>query len=144
MAPGPELITMGKLPLTPRAKRVIDFAIDEARTLESDAVDSVHLLLGLIREEEGLAAQVLGSLGAKLQNVRELKEKGQTRVQASTGIQPLRCQLELPPGVLTALRNLHEVPGKLILDITITPAVRFEWLATVPMPKEETTGPPPA
>jgi ATP-dependent Clp protease ATP-binding subunit ClpC len=68
---GPDMVTMGKLPQTPRAKKVIEYAIEEARNLNHNYVGTEHLLLGLLREEEGVAAQVLRNLGLKLEDVRE-------------------------------------------------------------------------
>lgn len=69
--PGPEMVTMGKLPQTPRAKKVIEYAIEEARNLNHNYVGTEHLLLGLLREHDGVAAQVLMNLGLKLDQVRE-------------------------------------------------------------------------
>ena len=69
---GPEVVSgMGKLPQTPRAKRVIEYAIEEARNLNHNYVGTEHLLLGLLREQDGVAAQVLQNLGLKLEEVRE-------------------------------------------------------------------------
>ena len=68
---GPEMVTMGKLPQTPRAKKVIEYAIEEARALNHNYVGTEHLLLGLLREREGVAAQVLMNMGLKLEDVRE-------------------------------------------------------------------------
>jgi ATP-dependent Clp protease ATP-binding subunit ClpC len=68
---GPEMVTMGKLPQTPRAKKVIEYAIEEARNLNHNYVGTEHLLLGLLREHDGVAAQVLRNLGLKLEQVRE-------------------------------------------------------------------------
>src|SRR5476649_2101605 len=68
---GPEMVTMGKLPQTPRAKKVIEYSIEEARQLNHNYVGTEHLLLGLLREQEGVAAQVLMNLGLKLEDVRE-------------------------------------------------------------------------
>jgi ATP-dependent Clp protease ATP-binding subunit ClpC len=68
---GPDMVTMGKLPQTPRAKKVIEYAMDEARNLNHNYVGTEHLLLGLLREQEGVAAQVLMNLGMKLDDVRE-------------------------------------------------------------------------
>ena len=68
---GPEMVTLGKLPLTPRAKKVIEYAIDEARSLNHNYVGTEHQLLGLLREQDGVAAQVLMNLGLKLEEVRE-------------------------------------------------------------------------
>ena len=68
---GPDMVTMGKLPQTPRAKKVIEYAIEEARSLNHNYVGTEHLLLGLLRENDGVAAQVLMNLGLKLEEVRE-------------------------------------------------------------------------
>src|SRR5437868_9712225 len=65
------MVTMGKLPQTPRAKKVIEYSIEEARNLNHNYVGTEHLLLGLLREQEGVAAQVLMNLGLKLEDVRE-------------------------------------------------------------------------
>ena len=68
---GPDMVTMGKLPQTPRAKKVIEFAIEEARSLNHNYVGTEHILLGLLRETEGIAAQVMMNLGLKLEDVRQ-------------------------------------------------------------------------
>ena len=61
----------GEIGLTPRAKRVIELAVDEARRLGHNYIGTEHLLLGLLREGEGVAAGVLESLGVGLEKVRE-------------------------------------------------------------------------
>jgi ATP-dependent Clp protease ATP-binding subunit ClpC len=68
---GPDMVTMGKLPQTPRAKKVIEYSMEEARALGHNYVGTEHILLGLLREQEGVAAQVLMNLGLKLEDVRE-------------------------------------------------------------------------
>jgi ATP-dependent Clp protease ATP-binding subunit ClpC len=68
---GPDILAIGKLPQTPRAKKVIEYAMEEARNLNHNYVGTEHLLLGLLREQEGVAAQVLMNLGLKLEDVRE-------------------------------------------------------------------------
>jgi ATP-dependent Clp protease ATP-binding subunit ClpC len=69
--PGGDSATLGRLPHTPRAKKVIEYSIEEARNLNHNYVGTEHLLLGLLREQEGVAAQVLMNLGLKLEDVRE-------------------------------------------------------------------------
>src|SRR5437762_11971952 len=69
--PGSEMVTMGKLPQTPRAKKVIEYSVEEHKNLNHNYVGTEHLLLGLLREQEGVAAQVLMNLGLKLEDVRE-------------------------------------------------------------------------
>ena len=68
---GPEMVTMGKLPHTPRAKKVIEYSMEEARNLGHNYVGTEHILLGLLREQEGVAAQVLLNLELRLDEVRE-------------------------------------------------------------------------
>ena len=65
-----ERIVLGEIGLTPRAKKVIELAVDEARRLNHHYIGTEHLLLGLVREGEGIAAGVLQSLGVNLEKVR--------------------------------------------------------------------------
>jgi ATP-dependent Clp protease ATP-binding subunit ClpC len=62
--------TVGELPYTSRAKKVLEYAMSEADQLNHSYVGTEHLLLGLIREENGLAAKVLGELGLGLEEAR--------------------------------------------------------------------------
>jgi ATP-dependent Clp protease ATP-binding subunit ClpC len=76
-------IVLGDIGLTPRAKKVIELAVDEARRLNHHYIGTEHLLLGLVREGEGIAAGVLESLGVNLDKVRSttiqiLAEKGES------------------------------------------------------------------
>jgi ATP-dependent Clp protease ATP-binding subunit ClpA len=68
---GVDIFNIGQMPPTPRAKKVIEYALDEARGMRHNYVGSEHLLLGLLRDEECLAGSVLRNLGVKLQDVRE-------------------------------------------------------------------------
>ena len=68
---GPPMITLEKLPQTPRAKKVFEYAIEESKNLKHNYVGTEHILLGLLREKEGIAAQILNGLGANLENVHE-------------------------------------------------------------------------
>jgi len=63
-------MVMGEIGLTPRAKKVIELAVDEARRLNHQYIGTEHLLLGLVREGEGIAAGVLESLGVELDSLR--------------------------------------------------------------------------
>jgi len=63
-------IVLGEIGLTPRAKKVIELAVDEARRLNHHYIGTEHLLLGLVREGEGIAAGVLESMGVNLEKVR--------------------------------------------------------------------------
>jgi len=68
---GTTMVTMGQLPFTPRAKKVLELSLEEASNLGHTYIGTEHLLLGLIRENEGIAAQVLRNLKVKLDDVRE-------------------------------------------------------------------------
>ena len=68
---GPSMVTMGQLPFTPRAKKVLELSMEEASNLGHNYLGTEHLLLGLIKENEGIAAQVLMNLGVKLEDVRD-------------------------------------------------------------------------
>ena len=83
--------------LTPRAKRVIDLAYDEARQLNNNYIGTEHLLLGLIREGEGLAGRVLSKLGVDLDRTRRevmhLQEGGETGAAAGA---PAKAKTRTP------------------------------------------------
>src|SRR3990167_7772425 len=68
--PGPSTVISGDLPFTPKAKKVMELATEEARALGHNYIGTEHLLLGLIREGEGVASQVLMNLGLDLNRVR--------------------------------------------------------------------------
>lgn len=68
--PGPDAVTLGKLPQTPKTMKVIEYAIMEARSLRHNYVGTEHLLLGLLREVDGVAAQVLMNMGVDLSKAR--------------------------------------------------------------------------
>ena len=79
---GDNVMLLGEIPFTPRAKKVLEYAVEEAQHMGHSYVGTEHLLLGLIREEEGVAARVLENLGLRLDVVREevlnLLGEGQT------------------------------------------------------------------
>ena len=67
---GPSMVTMGQLPFTPRAKKVLELALEEAGNLGHNYIGTEHILLGLIKEQDGKAAKVLTNLGVQLDSVR--------------------------------------------------------------------------
>ncbi len=69
---GSNILSFGDVPFTPRAKKVLELAVEEARLLGHNYIGSEHLLLGLIREEEGIAGKILRSYGANLLGARQL------------------------------------------------------------------------
>ncbi len=88
---GYEMVTMGKLPQTPRAKKVLEYSVEEARNLNHNYVGTEHVLLGLVREQDGVAAQVLMNLGVNLDNIR-------AEVLSMLGAEPTRTG-EIPTPV---------------------------------------------
>jgi len=85
-------IVLGDLGLTPRARKVVELAVDEARRLNHNYIGTEHLLLGLVREGEGIAAGVLQSLGVNLEGLRQAT----IQVLSRSGTPP-------PAGVYTTL-----------------------------------------
>lgn len=69
---GMNLLTFGDIPFTPRVKKVLELAVEEARLLGHNYIGSEHLLLGLVREDEGIAGKILRNLGANLLGARQL------------------------------------------------------------------------
>ena len=88
--PGKASASIGELPYTTRAKKVLEYAMAEARELNHSYVGTEHLLLGLLREEKGLAAKVLGELGIGLEEARAemLKLLGTEGAVAEPGSSP--------------------------------------------------------
>jgi len=72
LSAGTNILTFGDIPFTPRAKKVLEHAIEEARLLGHGYIGSEHLLLGLLREDEGIAGKILRSFGANLLGARQL------------------------------------------------------------------------
>jgi ATP-dependent Clp protease ATP-binding subunit ClpC len=68
---GDNMMLLGEIPFTPRAKKVLEYAVEEAQHMGHSYIGTEHILLGLIREEEGVAARVLENLGLKLDSVRQ-------------------------------------------------------------------------
>src|SRR5688572_6120032 len=135
---GPDMVTMGKLPQTPRAKKVIEYAIEEARNLNHNYVGTEHLLLGLLREHEGVAAQVLMNLGLKLEEVREEvlnllgagvdpEEASKGGGQAATGDQAAaKASKSKTPALDSFGRDLTELASEGSLDPVIGRANEIE------------------
>jgi ATP-dependent Clp protease ATP-binding subunit ClpA len=99
----------GKLPLTPRAKKVIEFASEEAENLGQKYVGTENLLLGLIRNEEGVAAQILLNLGLTLSDLREeVLKMGQMSATAVRLSEPENLA-DLPPRVGKAVQAADEL-----------------------------------
>ena len=98
----------GHIPFTPRAKKVLELSLREALQLGHNYIGTEHILLGLIREGEGVAAQVLQQLGAELQKVR------QTVIQLLSG--PGGSEEQRPQGAGTGGRGESSSSGSTVLD----------------------------
>ncbi len=85
-----ERTSSGEIGLTPRAKKVIELAVDEARRLNHHYIGTEHILLGLVKEEEGVAARVLINMGVSLPKMRSAVEyvigPGEKVTTAGTGL----------------------------------------------------------
>jgi len=81
---GTNVLTFGDIPFTPRAKKVLELAVEEARLIGHSYIGSEHLLLGILREDEGIAGRTLRSLGANLLAARQLAINFSTRTQPHT------------------------------------------------------------
>lgn len=136
---GPDMVTMGKLPQTPRAKKVIEYAMEEARNLNHNYVGTEHLLLGLLREQEGVAAQVLMNLGLKLEDVREevlnllghgveASEGGERATSSSTGGKSSKSKT---PALDSFGRDLSELAKQGKLDPVIGRADEIERVTQI-------------
>ena len=81
---GTNVLTFGDIPFTPRAKKVLELAVEEARLIGHSYIGSEHLLLGILREDEGIAGRTLRSLGANLLAARQLAINFSVRTQPHT------------------------------------------------------------
>ncbi len=104
-----------EIPFTPRAKRVLELSWDEARQLGHNYIGTEHLLLGLIREGEGVAARVLENLGVDLTKVRSnvIRMLGETRGSTTTAATPGRSKT---PTLDEFATNLTQAAQELRLD----------------------------
>ncbi len=106
-----------EVPLTPRAKKVLELALDEARRLGHNYISTEHLLLGLIREGEGVAARVLEAAGADLERVRSqvvslLGEKGTASSPKQAGKTPTLDEFGRDLSKLARENKLDPVIGR--------------------------------
>jgi len=91
-----ERIVLGEVGLTPRARKVIELAVEEAHRLGHSSIGTEHLLLGLVREGEGIAADVLKSMGLELEQVRQatLRVVGHGRSLIGLAARYMRGEIE--------------------------------------------------
>lgn len=104
---GPEPPRPGKLPQTPRAKKVIEYAMEESRALKDSFVGTEHLLLGLLREEEGIAAHVLRTLGVQIDRARDVL----LQLRNDKNRELVSVRKIAPGGLLFQLDRAHAEPA---------------------------------
>src|SRR6186997_798659 len=133
-APGPDL------PYTSRAKKVLELAMTEARELNHSYVGTEHLLLGLLREEKGIAAQVLTDAGVNLEQSRAetLRLLGSDMPQASAGgggsqpsAAPKSEKKSKTPALDHFCRDLTQLAAEGQLDPTIGRATEIERVVEI-------------
>jgi ATP-dependent Clp protease ATP-binding subunit ClpC len=112
-----DAVPTGPIPFTPRAKKVLELALREAQKLGHSYIGTEHLLLGLIREGEGVAAQVLEELGAELNRVRQEVIQlvaGGVELEATAAPAPDPEAMPLCP---RCRRSLAETAAYRVLDV---------------------------
>ncbi len=135
---GPETKTIGNVPFTPRVKKVLALASSEARALNHSYVGTEHLLLGLIREGEGVAARILKNLNVDLEKARiaimkelnpdyqpetETPEAGETSGEEAGTVPSRKTKT---PALATFGRDLTELAAKDALDPVIGRQMEIE------------------
>src|SRR5688572_5479423 len=128
---GKATIALGELPYTSRAKKVLEFAMSEARELNHSYVGTEHLLLGLLREEKGIGAQVLQDAGLELQQSRAevLRLLGTDVPPTATtgrGTAPTRAAVSADGWGLDRLLSRCSLRLKSVIELAITDA-RTVW-----------------
>ncbi|MFH1854439.1 MAG: ATP-dependent Clp protease ATP-binding subunit [Candidatus Omnitrophota bacterium] len=127
--PGPSTVVSGDIPFTPKAKKAIELSGEEARALGHNYIGTEHILLGLIKEGEGMASQVLLNLGLDLDKVRrEIAEllgsatpgfMGGTSPQSGAGYGPGAKASSKTPALDAFGRNLTQLARENKLDPVI-------------------------
>ncbi|MDP2277971.1 MAG: Clp protease N-terminal domain-containing protein, partial [Nitrospirota bacterium] len=112
---GTNVLTFGDIPFTPRAKKVLELAVEEARLIGHSYIGSEHLLLGILREDEGIAGRTLRSLGANLLAARQLAINFSMRPQTH----PVRERRSATPALDEFGRDLTQMAKEGKLDPVI-------------------------
>jgi|SRR5580704_8253132 ATP-dependent Clp protease ATP-binding subunit ClpC len=119
------MLTYRRMPQTPPAKKVIEYAMEEARNLNHNYVGTEHLLLGLLREQEGVAAQVLMNFGVRLQEVRNEVDK--LTVRETEAPDPRQSDSQFGPGAWAV--SSGKSPGPLA-SVTVPQTVQTSFQST--------------
>jgi ATP-dependent Clp protease ATP-binding subunit ClpC len=129
----------GHIPFTPRAKKVLELALREALQLGHKYIGPEHLLLGLVREGEGVAAQVLQKRGLELKRVREQVVEILGRVGGEVSEEPPdpplcpRCQAPLKEAIAYGVLDVRTPEGDEGREVQFVFCRRCStWLGTIP------------
>jgi len=139
-------LIVGQPGLTPRAKKVIELSMDEARRLNNHYIGTEHLLLGLVREGEGIAAGVLESLGVSLEKVRQqvMQVVSQSSSYQQSTSSDIALRVSIPAADYLRLRGIAKRSDRSV-DELVQEAIHRVWFtedgdAEIPPPPS----PPPA
>lgn len=127
--PGPDVVAQAQLPQTPRVKRVLDFAIEESRNLNHNHIGTEHLLLGLLREDECVATQVLMNLGLHVSKVRDEVLNLLGHNAATSTVKPLTPPdklIDAPPMIARAVATLDEL-FKILQQMKETAVAEYDF-----------------
>jgi uroporphyrinogen-III decarboxylase len=111
VAPGSGPVSLDKIPLTPRAKKILELAMEEGKGLGHNFIGTEHLLLGLLRERDGVAARVLMNLGLKLEDVRN-------EVLTVLGAKP-KVEVQIKPSMTPRQRIIGALRGEMIDQVPL-------------------------
>ncbi len=129
---GPETKVVGEVPLTAKARKVIELSVAEAKSLQHSYIGTEHLLLGLLQEGDGVAARVLRNLGVDLQKTRE---RILHKLKMEYGPKPTAKSAEKKAGKTPALkafgRDLTELARQEKLDPVIGRELEIERVSQV-------------
>ena len=129
---GPETKTVGEVPLTAKARRVIELAIQEGKRLKHSYIGTEHILLGLIQEGEGVAAQVLGNLGVDLEITRKkILHKLKMEYGQKAAAAPAQKKAGRTPALKAFGRDLTELARQEKLDPVIGREAEIERVSQV-------------
>jgi ATP-dependent Clp protease ATP-binding subunit ClpC len=126
------MVTMGQLPFTPRTKKMLEYSLEEMRNLGHNYIGTEHLLLGLIRENDSEAAQVMISMGIELDLVRKevLKILGASDADA-VGVSPGNPNAASPPSSQPGSQANSKTPALDAFGRDLTDLARKEKLDPV-------------
>ena len=128
--PGPQTQVMGDIPFTPRSKKALELAAEEARALGHNYIGTEHLLLGLIREGEGVAYRVFLNMGVDLERVRN-----EVMELLGSGIPGFGTQEQAKKGKTPAIdaygRNLNKLAREGKLDPVIGRKAEIERIVQI-------------